>query len=65
LVGRNMAGKPGICGSIFSILGDNSINAKLIAQSIDEITIIIGVTEVSFKKAIGCLYDGLHSNNLI
>ena len=59
VVGRNMALKPGMSGLIFSIFGKNDINIKTIAQSTEEISIIVGVAEKDFEKAINAIYDGI------
>ncbi|MDE7213511.1 MAG: aspartate kinase, partial [Anaeroplasmataceae bacterium] len=45
VVGRNMAKKSGICGSIFQTLGEENINVKLLAQGPSELNIIIGVSQ--------------------
>ena len=59
IVGRNMVYKPGISAKIFSILGKNNINIKLISQNTREISIIIGVQNEDFENAINRVYDGL------
>lgn len=56
VVGRNMANKPGIAGTLFSILGDARVNIKLIAQSSQELSIILGVDHADFAKAIRLIY---------
>ncbi|MBR6050324.1 MAG: aspartate kinase [Clostridia bacterium] len=65
VVGRNMAGKVGICSSMFGILGKSGVNIRLLAQAPDELTIIVGVAEVDHEKAILCLYEGLRGENLL
>lgn len=65
VVGRNMAGKVGICSSMFAILGKNGVNIRLLAQAPDELTIIVGVAEKDHEKAISSLYDGLCGENLL
>ena len=42
VVGRNMAKRSGICGTIFQTLGKEKINVKLLAQGPSELNIIIG-----------------------
>lgn len=59
VVGRNMATKPGISAKLFSILGNNQINIKVIAQASQELSIIVGVENKDFEKAIKVIYDGL------
>ena len=65
VVGRNMAGHFGICASIFRILCENEINVKLIAQSPDELNIIVGIAGEKHKTAISCLYEGLCEADLL
>ena len=59
IVGRNMATKVGISAKLFSILGKNNINIKVIAQASQELSIIVGVENKDFEKAIKAIYDGL------
>ena len=59
VVGRNMVYKPGISAKIFSILGKNEINVKLISQNTSEISIIVGIKNADYDKAINAIYNGL------
>ena len=59
IVGRNMATRPGMSAKLFSIFGDNSINIKVIAQASQELSIIVGVENNQFEKAIKAIYEGL------
>ncbi len=59
VVGRNMVLRPGMSGMLFSIFGKNNINIKTIAQSTEEISIIVGVAQADFEKAINAIYDGV------
>ena len=59
VVGRNMALKPGISAKLFSIFGSNGINIKVIAQASQELSIIVGVENSQFEKAIKAIYSGL------
>ncbi|MBO5712892.1 MAG: aspartate kinase [Clostridia bacterium] len=61
VVGRNMVLKPGISGSIFSIFGNNNINIKTIAQSTNELSIIVGVANQDFEKSIQAVYDAVNN----
>ncbi len=65
VVGRNMAGHHGICAAIFKILYEHQINVKMIAQSPDELNIIVGISADRYAEAIACLYDGLCKENLL
>ena len=57
IVGRKLASNIGIAGKIFTVLGENDINIKMIEQGADEINIIIGVNDRNFKKTIRVLYN--------
>jgi len=57
IVGRKLADNIGIAGRIFTALGENDINIRMIEQGADEINIIIGVNDTDYKKAIKVLYD--------
>ncbi|MDE7264075.1 MAG: aspartate kinase [Anaeroplasmataceae bacterium] len=59
VVGRNMAKKSGICGSIFQTLGENKINVKLLAQGPSELNIIIGVSQKDYELTLKSLYENL------
>ena len=57
IVGRKLAANIGIAGKIFTALGENKINIRMIEQGADEINIIVGVDDKDFKNAIKVLYD--------
>ncbi|MBQ4071652.1 MAG: aspartate kinase [Clostridia bacterium] len=57
VVGRNLTHNIGIAGKIFTALGENGINIRVISQGSDEVNIIIGVDDANFKKAIRVLHD--------
>jgi aspartate kinase len=57
IVGRNMSFIPGVSGRIFSALGKQNINIKVIAQASKEISIIIGVKNDDYKETIETLYN--------
>jgi len=57
IVGRKLADNIGIAGKIFSALGENNINIRMIEQGADEINIIIGVNDTDYAKAIKVLYE--------
>lgn len=59
VVGRNMALKPGMSAKLFSIFGKSGINIKVIAQASQELSIIVGVENSQFEKAINAIYEGL------
>ncbi len=56
-VGVKMAYKPGISAKLFTALGDNNINIRMIDQGSSEINIIVGVEDKDFEKAIRAIYN--------
>lgn len=56
VVGRNMVLKPGTSGKIFAIFGEAKINIKAIAQDAQELSIVVGVSNKDFNKAIESIY---------
>ncbi len=59
IVGRNMAKRSGICGTIFQTLGQKKINIKLLAQGPSELNIIIGVAQEDYEDTLKSLYKEL------
>ena len=57
-VGRKMSSRPGTSGRLFQALGQQGLNIRTIAQGADELSIIVGVENSDFEKAIRVLYDG-------
>lgn len=57
VAGRNMANRSGTAGSILTQLGKAGINILLLAQSSNEINIIVGVEAMHYEKTIRILYD--------
>ncbi len=57
VVGRNMSRRAGTSGQIFGALGEAGINIRMITQSSQEISIIVGVQNEDFEKAIRVIYD--------
>jgi len=57
VVGRGMKEKPGISGKLFAEFGRNNINIKTINQGSDELSIVVGVENRDFERAIRCIYD--------
>ena len=57
VVGRGMKAVPGMSGRFLSEFGRNQINIKVINQSADELSIVVGVDNRDFEKAIRCIYD--------
>lgn len=57
IVSRKMGFRPGMAAMLFSALGENKINIRTIKQSADELSIVIGVSNDDFEKAIQVLYE--------
>ncbi len=57
VVGRAMKDQPGMSGRLLSEFGSNEINIKVINQSCDELSIVVGVHNRDFEKAINCIYE--------
>lgn len=51
-----MKARLGISGQIFGSLGQHEINIKTISQGADEISIMIGVDQKDYEKAISTIY---------
>lgn len=56
VVGRNMSRRAGTSGRIFGALGEAGINIRMITQSSQEISIILGVQNEDFQRAIEVIY---------
>ena len=56
VVGRNMNRRAGTSGRIFGALGEAGINIRMITQSSQEISIIMGVNNSDFERAINVIY---------
>ena len=57
VVGRNMNRRAGTSGRIFGALGEAGINIRMITQSSQEISIIMGVNNADFDRAINVIYE--------
>lgn len=57
LVGSNMKEKVGVSGTMFSVLGQNGINIKAIAQGSSEKNISVVIYEREVKKALNSLHE--------
>lgn len=56
VVGKNMAKTTGVAGTLFGALGKEKINVKVIAQSSTELSVIVGVDEPDYQRAIQTIY---------
>lgn len=59
IVGRNMVSKSGLCGRLFTVLGEANINVKMLAQGPSELNIIVGISERNYEATIRQVYDAL------
>lgn len=57
VVGRGMKAQPGMSGKLLSEFGLNKINIKVISQTADELSIVVGVMNQDYEKAISCIYE--------
>lgn len=62
-VGRNLRGRPGVCGHLFGMLGQAGVSVRMITQGCDEINIIVGVEEKDFDLAIKTIYRAFSDEN--
>ncbi|MHA1798099.1 MAG: aspartate kinase, partial [Candidatus Helarchaeota archaeon] len=55
IIGEGMSFKPGVAGKIFTILGENKVNIRAIAQGSSELNISCVIRRKDLKNAIKCL----------
>jgi aspartate kinase len=55
-VGRGMAYTPGIAAKLFTALGNDRINVRMIDQGSSEINIIVGVENEDLERAVRAIY---------
>ena len=65
VVGRNMSRRSGTSGKIFGVLGNAGINIRMITQSSEEISIIMGVDNADFERAIKVIYEGFVRDEMV
>lgn len=65
VVGRNMSKRSGTSGKVFGALGDAGINIRMITQSSQEISIIMGVNNEDFERAIKVIYDRFVADEMV
>ena len=65
VVGRNMSRRAGTSGRIFGALGEAGINIRMITQSSQEISIIMGVNNSDFDRAIRVIYDKFVAGEIV
>ncbi|MBR3691410.1 MAG: aspartate kinase [Clostridia bacterium] len=57
IVGRNMAKRYGTAATIMTELGRAGVNIIMLDQGVNEMSIIVGVAEEHYEKAIRVIYD--------
>lgn len=62
-VGSGMAGTPGVAGKIFSALGRNRINVRMISQSCSEYNVSFVVSESDGVNAVRVVHDEFGLSN--
>ena len=65
IVGRNMSRRAGTSGRIFGVLGEAGVNIRMITQSSQEISIILGVTNEDFNTAIRVIYERFVKSEMV
>lgn len=65
MVGRNISRRAGTSGRIFGVLGEAGVNIRMITQSSQEISIILGVNNEDFDTAIRVLYDRFVKSEMV
>ncbi len=65
VVGRNMNRRAGTSGRIFGALGEAGINIRMITQSSQEISIIMGVNNADFDRAINVVYRSFVESEMV
>lgn len=56
VVGRGMAGRPGVAGQLFSAVEKAGVNVRLIDQGTKELNIVLGVDEKDYEAAMNAIY---------
>lgn len=64
VVGAGMAGAPGTAGKVFTALGKNGINIRMISQGSSEANISFVVNKEDAQKAVKVLHDEFELQNL-
>lgn len=64
LVGDNMKSHQGLSGKMFSTLGKNNVNIRVIAQGASERNISAVISKVDVKKALNALHEEFFEENI-
>jgi aspartokinase/homoserine dehydrogenase 1 len=65
IVGRGMAGTPGISGNLFNALGSVKVNVLAIAQGSSELSISVAVGEDEARKAVRAVHSAFGLTRII
>ena len=57
IVGRGMISTPGVAAGVFGGLANAGVNARIITQGASELSIVVGVSNPDFERAIAAIYD--------
>ena len=60
-----MSKRSGTSGKVFGALGDAGIHIRMITQSSQEISIIMGVNNEDFERAIKVIYDRFVADEMV
>jgi aspartate kinase len=63
VVGKGMIRTKGISGKVFQALAKAEINIRMINQGSNELSIIVGIENEDFEKAIRAIYSAFESGN--
>jgi len=61
VVGRGMAGSPGVAARLFTALAEEKINIRMIDQGSSELNIIVALNEADYEKGIRAIYRAFAS----
>ncbi len=59
LVGEGMAHHPGMAARLLTVLAEKNINIRMLDVGFNEMTIILGIDESEYEKAVSVIYTGL------
>ncbi len=57
IVGKAMAHTPGVAAKVFSALANERVNIRMINQGSSEISIIVGIADNDYEKAVRAIYS--------
>lgn len=57
VVGRGMAGQPGVASRLFGAVGAAGVNVRMIDQGTKELNIVLGVEEQDYEPAMNAIFN--------